>query len=264
MLWAVPRSVSTAVERAFMQRADCAVLHEPFSDAYYNAGLSSQSAAVIAAWKARGDPALHSTYESCLAAVLAPMEGPQTFRFAKDMSYYVQNAPAGAVDVDALLERVTSTFLIRSPRKAVASWYRLARKEAEEQNLPLFFDSSELGFKESFALWERCAAMNGGARPAVIDADDVVADSEGTLRAYCEAAGLPFDPAMCSWDADAPKIEAWSKWQGWHDDAQNSSGFREVRRDADPLPPEAEAMVRECEAYYEPMFAARVRPAAAA
>ena len=34
-LWAVPRSISTAFERVFVERDDFEVLHEPFSAAYY-------------------------------------------------------------------------------------------------------------------------------------------------------------------------------------------------------------------------------------
>jgi hypothetical protein len=32
-LWSVPRSISTAFERVFVERDDFEVLHEPFSDA---------------------------------------------------------------------------------------------------------------------------------------------------------------------------------------------------------------------------------------
>ena len=35
-LWAVPRSVSTAFERVFIERDDAEVLHEPFSQACYH------------------------------------------------------------------------------------------------------------------------------------------------------------------------------------------------------------------------------------
>ena len=34
-LWAVPRSVSTALERVFVERGDFKVFHEPFSASYY-------------------------------------------------------------------------------------------------------------------------------------------------------------------------------------------------------------------------------------
>jgi len=37
-LWSVPRSISTAFERVFVERDDFEVLHEPFSDAYYYYG----------------------------------------------------------------------------------------------------------------------------------------------------------------------------------------------------------------------------------
>lgn len=33
-LWAVPRSISTAFERVFVERDDFEVLHEPFGDSY--------------------------------------------------------------------------------------------------------------------------------------------------------------------------------------------------------------------------------------
>ena len=34
-LWSVPRSISTAFERVFVERDDLEFLHEPFSAAYY-------------------------------------------------------------------------------------------------------------------------------------------------------------------------------------------------------------------------------------
>ena len=34
-LWATPRSVSTAFQKTFSQRADTTVIHEPFADVYY-------------------------------------------------------------------------------------------------------------------------------------------------------------------------------------------------------------------------------------
>ena len=34
-LWAVPRSISTAFERVFVERGDFKVFHEPFSASYY-------------------------------------------------------------------------------------------------------------------------------------------------------------------------------------------------------------------------------------
>ena len=34
-LWSVPRSISTAFERVFVERDDFEVLHEPFSASYY-------------------------------------------------------------------------------------------------------------------------------------------------------------------------------------------------------------------------------------
>ena len=35
VVWTAPRCISTAFERAIIERRDCRVLHEPFSRAYY-------------------------------------------------------------------------------------------------------------------------------------------------------------------------------------------------------------------------------------
>lgn len=36
VLWAVPRSASTAFERVFIERGEHEVIHEPFSATYYH------------------------------------------------------------------------------------------------------------------------------------------------------------------------------------------------------------------------------------
>ena len=64
-LWSVPRSISTAFERVFVERDDFEVLHEPFSDAYYYGEdrLSDRYADV--------EPEAVNNYENVLARVLS-------------------------------------------------------------------------------------------------------------------------------------------------------------------------------------------------
>src|SRR3954451_2354764 len=65
-LWAVPRSISTAFERVFVEREDFEVLHEPFSAAYYYGEdrISDRYADV--------EPKAEYSYENVLAEVLRP------------------------------------------------------------------------------------------------------------------------------------------------------------------------------------------------
>lgn len=71
----------------------------------------------------------------------------------------------------------------------------------------------------------------------VIDADDLLDDPAGVIEAYCHSVGLPFDPAMLSWDTDADHEHAkaaFAKWKGFHEDAIESREFRPRQKKAGP------------------------------
>ena len=91
-LWAVPRSVSTALERAFVERGDFKVFHEPFSASYY-----------------------YST-ERRSDRFANQREKPVFF---KDMAYHV----AGFMSRE-FVSGFTNTFIIRDPVPVIASLYR--------------------------------------------------------------------------------------------------------------------------------------------
>ena len=76
-LWCVPRSLSTAFERVFLERDDFEVLHEPFSASYYRGEdrLSGRYA--------DEEPRPEHGYESVLAEVLRPRRRRV---FLKDMA----------------------------------------------------------------------------------------------------------------------------------------------------------------------------------
>ena len=65
-LWAVPRSISTAFERVFVERDDFEVLHEPFSASYYYSEdrLSDRYSDV--------EPSAEHNYERVLERILEP------------------------------------------------------------------------------------------------------------------------------------------------------------------------------------------------
>ena len=81
-LWAVPRSISTAFERVFVERDDFEVLHEPFSASYYYGAdrLSDRFA--------DAEPKAEYTYERVAEDVFRPREERV---FLKDMAYHAKN-----------------------------------------------------------------------------------------------------------------------------------------------------------------------------
>src|SRR5215207_11477502 len=79
-LWAVPRSVSTALERVFVERGDFKVFHEPFSASYYYSPERRSDRFVgMEAKKEYG-------HQRILERMLAHEEKPVYF---KDMAYHV-------------------------------------------------------------------------------------------------------------------------------------------------------------------------------
>jgi uncharacterized membrane protein (UPF0127 family) len=110
-LWAVPRSISTAFERVFVERDDFEVLHEPFSASYYYSEdrLSDRYLDV--------EPRAENNYENVLAEVFKPREKRL---FPKDMPYQ-----AKGVMSPEFIRRFTNTFIIRDPKYVIASMYKM-------------------------------------------------------------------------------------------------------------------------------------------
>jgi hypothetical protein len=63
-----------------------------------------------------------------------------------------------------------------------------------------------------------------GQDPAFVDARDLLADPEGTIRAYCEKLGVPFVPEALSWEAG--EVPNWWMWAEWHQEVQESTGIK--------------------------------------
>ena len=90
------------------------------------------------------------------------------------------------------------------------------------------------------------------AQIALIDSDDLVTKPQHTLRKMCEALGIPFEDRMLSWKAE--RIEEFDKWKGFHEDAQNSTGFKPVKRDSISLPQEVEDAIADNEQTYRELL----------
>src|SRR5215204_6081903 len=73
-LWAVPRSISTAFERVFVERDDFEVLHEPFSASYYY-GADRQSDRF-----ADAEPKAEYSYERCWRTSSGRVSGASSSR----------------------------------------------------------------------------------------------------------------------------------------------------------------------------------------
>jgi hypothetical protein len=222
-LWSVPRSISTAFERVFVERDDFDVLHEPFSDAYYYGEdrLSDRYAGV--------EPEAVNNYENVLARVLEPRERRV---FVKDMAYHAKGLLGST-----FVANFANTFIIRDPKYVIASLYKMWPD----------FTLEETGFEQIYNLF-RYATEVGGEDVVVVDAMTFSENPGGVLAAYCEHLGVPFDPGSLSWKSR--EVRRWDNWDGWHEAAQQSTGIKRAERKDPILPEKAQEAYEYCLPYY--------------
>ena len=200
-LWCHPRSLSSAVERAMLERGDLATFHEPFLYLYYVHDARKRLPHLDV------NPERPASYEAIRLMILDTARTRPVF--VKDMSYYVGDYIHADTD---FIRRMTSTFLIRDPERSIPSYYRLDPGVTLE----------EIGCEAQYRHFERVREITART-PVVIDAADLAEDSAGTLRAYCRALGLSFMPRALEWDDGLPP--AWRDVSGWHADLAVSRGI---------------------------------------
>lgn len=222
ILWAVPRSRSTAFERMMIERGDVEVVHEPFSY-------------LLTAGEFAVDGTTATTLTGLLDLLLARARGRRVFvKETLDYSY------DDLLRDRRLFDEVTHTFLIRRPEEVVASYHALK----PEMTL------DEVGFDRLCDIFRRARAATGRS-PAVIDADDLMRTPAGVVRAYCARVGLDFVPDALRWRAgDRPE---WALTGAWHRDASASTGFVDYRRDY-AARPENDRWLAEVAGHHRPFY----------
>ncbi|MEW6637362.1 MAG: sulfotransferase family protein, partial [Actinomycetota bacterium] len=221
-LWAVPRTLSTAFERVFVERGDFEVLHEPFSVAYYY-GEDRPSDRY-----SDEPPKPEQSYERVLAEVLKPRKRRV---FLKDMAY--QAEPLLSPE---FISNFVNTFILRDPKYVLVSLYKMWPD----------FTLAETGYEALYRVFK--LATEAGEQPVVVDAMRFSEEPERVLSVYCERVGIPFRPEGLSWQP--AEIERWKNWEGWHEEAQRSTGIRPATRRDPELPERLHEAYEHCLPYY--------------
>lgn len=206
-MWSGPRNLSTAMMRAFENRADCVVSDEPFYAAYLAAtGLDHPMR----------DEVLASQPNDC-ADVAEQLVGPApqgvghgdpAIWYQKHMTHHM--LPAFGLDWTGDFRHA---FLIRAPARVLASY------AAKREEVAL----ADIGLVRQVELFDRFADETGAA-PPVVDSDELLCDPEGVLRRLCAALAIPFDPAMLQWPKGSRASDGvWAP--AWYASVEQSTGF---------------------------------------
>ena len=224
-MWSGPRTVSTALMRAWENRPDTVVVDEPLYAFYLSAtGLDHPGRDEVIA----SQPADWRVVLRSLAS--GPLPAGTGIYYQKHMTHHL----LPAVD-RAALAPLRHAFLIREPRGLLASYARV-------RSAPTVDD---LGLRQQAEIF----AEFGGP---VLDSADLLAAPEAALRALCAALGVPFSAAMLSWPPGPRASDGvWAPY--WYDNVLRSTGFAPVTSPVPPpaLDPALEPLLEECMPYYE-------------
>ncbi|MFZ0078401.1 MAG: hypothetical protein WAL13_04790, partial [Trebonia sp.] len=168
-MWSGPRTVSTALMRAWENRPDTVVTDEPLYAFYLTAtGLDHPGRDEVIASQPQD-------WRVVLRELTAgPLPPGVTIYYQKHMTHHL----LPSVDRSALAG-LRHAFLIRDPRSLLASYARV-------RSAPTLAD---LGLRQQAEIFEEF----GGP---VLDSADLLAAPEPALRALCTALGVPFSAAM--------------------------------------------------------------------
>jgi len=224
-MWSGPRTVSTALMRAWENRPDTVVTDEPLYSFYLTAtGLDHPGRDEVIASQS---PDWRAVLRELTTGPLPP---GVTIYYQKHMTHHL----LPWVDRSALAG-LRHAFLIRDPRSLLASYARV-------RSAPTLAD---LGLRQQAEIFEEF----GGP---VLDSADLLAAPEQALRALCAALGVPFSDAMLSWPPGPRASDGvWAPY--WYDSVRRSTGFVPVTGPVTPpdLDPALEPLLEECMPYYE-------------
>jgi Sulfotransferase domain len=231
-MWSGPRNISTALMRAFENRDDTTVVDEPLYGYYLQqTGFDHPAgddimAAMECDWRAVVDELCHGT------------AGGASVYYQKHMTQHL----LPQVEL-AFTENLHNCFLIRDPRRIIAS-YAKVRPD---------FTLEELGLPQQWELFQRVAQRNGEA-PLVIDAAQTLRDPENTLRALCQRLGIGFSERMLHWPAGRRDSDGvWAPH--WYGAVEASTGWAEPADETEVVIPERyEACCEQAQGYYAELY----------
>ncbi|XP_783988.1 uncharacterized protein LOC578741 [Strongylocentrotus purpuratus] len=267
MLWAPPRSLSTAFERCISclnsdtMKVD--VTHELYTAACH-LGPNRQIKIPRLFEPVVYEPKL--SYKKVKKRLEAEKTGKDLV-FCKELAYSV----AGKFDM--IPDGYKHTFLIRHPAKVFLSFQtflekfpnKLLKLDLREDILP-----EGLVYKEMYDLMQY-TIHKLGQKPIVIDADDLVENPEEVLKLYCKATGVPYQEPMTTWRKVKYDLKEWSyskrlmfvnKVMGQYDRAFSTSELVKSSRtdiDINCLPKKIRELVDIALPYYEQMYECRLR-----
>jgi hypothetical protein len=237
-MWSGPRNISTAMMRSFENRADTAVVDEPFYAVYLKAtGADHPMRDEVLASQS-------TDWRAVAADLIGAVPQGRSVFYQKHMTHHM--LPVMGREWTA---HVRNAFLIRAPEDVLLSYTEVRGQATLE----------DIGVPQQLELFEREADRLGHA-PPVVDSYDVLEDPRGVLSVLCKAVGIPFSDRMLSWPAGRRTSDGvWAP--AWYAAVERSTGFSSPRERAriEDLPDDLRRVADAARPAYERLSAHRLQ-----
>ncbi len=238
-MWAVPRSMGTALLCAWQNRCDTVVWDEPLLPAYvqhYGDDLGFTREHLL-------NSNLETDYYKLIAQLTGPLPEGKTISYQKHQPHNL------ALEITGLewLQALQNCFLIRQPKDMLLSLHKL---------VPVF-TLEQTGWPQLKQLFDHCHDTTGKA-PPLIDSRDLQNQPRETLSLLCAAVGITFSEAMLEWPTkditEMPDHE-----RNWYESAWRATRFEPYQPKQTPLPESLQSIFEECDAIYQYLYTYRLK-----
>ena len=236
-MWSGPRSISTALLRAWGNRPDTHVSDEPLYAHYLDhTGFDHPGCAEIVG-------ACETDWRKVATQLTGPVPGGKGIWYQKHMAHHLlPHVERGWLD------GLAHAFLIRDPREMLPSLDKITpRPGLDDTGLPQQV--------EVFTFFRE----RTGKAPPVVDSRDVLEEPEAMMRALCTALDVEFVEEMLRWPPGRRDTDGiWAPH--WYAGVEASTGFEPYRPREAELPAHLEAVHELCLAPYRFLHEHRLRP----
>lgn len=208
ILWTVPRSRGTALERSLMEHSGIRLHHELLSLPYLSTFEHDK-------WVQIGAPEGGGCYEETVQRLALERLGDHETVISKELLPFYDR-----LTWSEWLTSFKHIILVRDPHETLRSAYRVSQNSERT-----YFDIKEHGYDRLDSLITDVVNNCGIQDLLIVDSDALVARPSSVLRSICRFVGVEYTDHMLSWDPG--HAGQWSEWEGWHDDAASSNSFHQ-------------------------------------
>ena len=223
-----PRNISTALMYSFGNRGDCSIVDEP---------LYAHYLALTGKDHPGRNQILDSMQQDGPTVVKEVIMGhyPTEYVFLKNMAHHLVGMEL------SFLSEVSNVFLIRHPRKLIASFSKVISN-------PVLAD---IGLAHELELFQQCKKM--GTATCVLDSFELLKNPEKVLRELCHKLDIPFVAGMLEWKGGPRKEDGiWAEY--WYHSVHQTTSFKAQKSEDPILEEHLIPLLEEALPYYEELY----------